>query len=162
MEPLYGMAQKNECSHYVETVTKPVRKKIRQSLYPLDFVVDEHLQATQKMSDRGLPNTIDLMLDFNDRSGLPAALGSTLSLQFVDGTSYSIIARTRKANTSTIYFALNALKKEHVQLIEKLSHVDLRALEITVDDTARAITIPDTKAVIIRRSISCIRTVSEE
>ena len=157
------MAQERDCDHFVETVTKPIRKKIRQSSYPFDFAVDQDIRVTLKISDRGMPNTLDLMLDFNDHSGLPTALGSTLSLRFVDGTSYSIIARTKNVKVSMIYFALNASsKQEHLPLIEKLSRIDLRAMEIAADDTVREITIPETKAVIIRRSISCIRTASEE
>lgn len=156
------LAQESDCDHYVETVTKPIRKKIRQSCYPFDFAVDQDIPVTLKISDRGIPNTLDLMLDFNDYNGLPTALGSTLSLRFVDGTSYSIIARTKNIKTSMIYFALNSLsKQEHLHLIDKLSRIDLRAMEITADYLLREIIIPDTKAVIIRKSVSCLSTASE-
>ena len=98
------VAQTSDCAFYV--ASDQSRKKVRHSLYPLNFVVTENIDVTLKINDKAAPNTVELIFDFEDKSGLPTELGSTLSIKFTDGTTHSIITRTKKVKTSIIYFTL--------------------------------------------------------
>lgn len=155
------VAQTSDCAFYVES--DQTRKKIQHSLYPLSFVITENIDVTLKITNKGAPNTIELIFDFNDKSGLPTELGSTLSIKFIDGTSHSIIARTKKANASMIYFTMIDSGSEYNQsLIDKLSKVDIAALAIIADYKQREIDIPETKASIVKQTIQCLRNIREE
>jgi len=149
------LAQTSECAFYVES--DQTRKKIRHSLYPLNFSVTENINVILKINNKGSANTIELMFDFEDASGLPTDLGNTIAIKFIDGSSYSIIARTKKVKASVIYFALKEVgTKEDRFLIDKLSNVDIAAFEIIVDYKQRKILIPETKAAIIKMTIRCL------
>jgi len=148
-------AQTSDCAFYIES--DQTRKQIRQSFYPLNFSVTDNMVVMLKINDKGSPNTIELILDFEDESGLPTELGSMLSIKFIDGTSNSIIARTKKANTSIIYFTLNETgSKDDPFMIEKLSKNNIRALVIIADYKQREILIPETKAAILKKIILCL------
>ena len=155
------MAQTSDCAFYV--ASDQSRKKIRHSLYPLNFVVTENIDVTLKINNKGSSNTIELVLDFEDKSELPTELGSTLSIKFIDGTVHSILARTRKVNASVIYFTLfeSGSKGDRV-LLEKLSKVDITALAIIADYKQREIPIPETKASIVKKTIQCLLNISED
>ncbi len=133
---------------------------MRHSSYPLNFAVTETIEVTLKINDKGSPHTIELMFDFEDTSGLPPELGSTLLIKFIDDTSYSIIAQTKKASSATIYFTLvekgASSNKDHDFITAKLSKVDIAALEITADYRRREIPVPETKAAIIKKTIRCL------
>lgn len=148
-------AQTSDCTFYVES--DQTRKMIRNSLYPLNFVITENIDATLKINDKGAPNTIGFIFDFEDKSGLPTELGSTLYIKFIDGTTHSIIMRTKKVKTSIIYFTLiEPSSKDNRSLINRLSKVDIVSLAIIADYKQREIFIPKTKAVIIRKTILCL------
>ena len=159
------MAQQSDCSFYIEL--DQTRKKVRHSLYPLNFTVTESIDVTLNISDKGSPNILELIFDFNDTSGLPTELGSTLLIKFTDGTSCSIIARTKKASSGIIYFTL-AEKESHssqnsqlsnnndVYITDKLSKTDISTLVIMADYKQREILIPETKAAIIKNTIQCL------
>jgi hypothetical protein len=154
-------AQTKDCAFYVES--DQTRKKIRHSLYPLNFVVTENIEVTLKINDKGSHHIIELMFDFEDASGLPTELGSTLAIKFKDGTTHSIIARTKKVNASMIYFTLTESGlKDTRSLIEKLSNVEIAVLTIIADYKSREISIPETKASIIRQTIQCLHDTTGE
>jgi hypothetical protein len=149
------LAQTSDCAFYVEA--DQTRKKVRHSTYPLNFSVTDKIDVTLKINDKGNANTIELLFDFEDASGLPTELGSTLSIKFIDGTTHSIIARTKKEKASVIYFALNeAVTKDDRFLIDKLSNVDIATLAIIADYKQREILIPETKSAIIKKTIRCL------
>jgi hypothetical protein len=155
------VAQTSDCAFYVGA--DQTRKKIRHSLYPLNFVVTENIDVTLKINDKGATNTIEFIFDFDDKSGLPTELGSTLSIKFIDGTIHSILARTKKANASMIYFTLiESDSKDNRSLIDKLSKVEISDLTIIADYKQREIYIPATKASIVKKTIQCLSGVSEE
>ena len=149
------MAQTSDCAFYV--ASDQSRKKVRHSLYPLNFVVTENIDVTLKINDKAAPNTVELIFDFEDKSGLPTELGSTLSIKFTDGTTHSIITRTKKVKTSVIYFTLiEPSSKDDRSLINKLSKIEIASLVIIADAKQREIRIPETKAAIIRKTVLCL------
>lgn len=120
------------------------------------------MEVALKLSENGSGNIIELMLDFDDKSGLPMELGSTLTIKFIDDTKYSIIARTKKITSSAIYFTLvdkkvNATsRKNDTTFAEKLMNVNILSLEIIADYQPREISMPGTKATIIKKTIQCL------
>jgi len=158
------VAQQSDCSFYIEQ--DKTQKKVSHSLYPLNFIITESIDVTLNISDKGSPNSIELIFDFSDTSGLPTELGSTLIIKFTDGTSCSIIARTKKINSSIIYFTLvekgsnssltSPSGKNDAFITDKLSKVDIRELMIMADYKQREILIPETKAAIIKNTIQCL------
>jgi len=153
------MAQTSDCAFYVES--NHTRKKIRHSIYPLNFKINENISVSLKMNDKGSSNTIELVLDFEDKSGLPTELGSTLSINFADGTTHSVIARTKKINTSVVYFTLNNTDSND-RFLDKLSKVDIVTLVIRADYEQREISIPETKASIVKKTIQCLLNINKE
>lgn len=151
--PLCLAGQDNECSFYVGTDNKHPRKKIRHSLYPLNFTVTESIDVTLNISDKGSRNIIELIFDFNDKGGLPVELGNMLTLNFMDGTSISALARTRKVYSSIVYFTFHHQSSKNDTLLEKLSDMDILSFEITADYEKRKIPIPATKAAILKETI---------
>lgn len=158
------VAQQSDCSFYIEK--NKTRKKVFHSLYPLSFIITETIDVTLNISDKGSPGTIELIFDFSDTSGLPTEMGSTLIIKFTDGTSCSIIARTKKTNSSIIYFTLvekgsNSSLTLHSGkndgfITDKLSKVYISELIIMADYKQRKILIPETKAAIIKNTIQCL------
>jgi hypothetical protein len=163
-------AQEGDCSFYIKQSES--RKKIRYSSYPLNFNVAESLEVLININDKGMPGHLEIKFDFDDRSGLPVEPGSTLSIKFIDNTTYSIIANTRNIKSSTAYFTLseanshrsanNGTNAQDKLLTDKLSKVDIRAFEISADDKKREITITDTKSDIIKKTIHCLLANTEE
>lgn len=155
------VAQTSDCSFYIKADQS--QKKIRHSLYPLTFAITENIDLTLKINDEGARNTIELIFDFDDKSRLPIELGSKLSIQFIDGTTYSIIARTKKINASIIYFTLTESgPKDNRSLIEKLSDEEIAVLTIIADYKSRKICVPETKASIMRQTIECLHNITGE
>ncbi len=158
------LAQQNDCEFYIQA--ENTRKKVRQSLYPLDFGVSESIVVSVKIHDKGKPGIIEFVFDFEDTSGLPVELGSTLTIKFTDHTAWSIIASTRKVKSSIVYFTIsdtgsrttttNHSKNANLSLTEKLSKIDIRSFEIYTDYKQREILVAETKAVIIKKTILCL------
>lgn len=158
------VAQSSDCAFYV--ASDQPRKKIRHSIYPLNFTITENINASLKINDKGSSNTIELVLDFEDKSGLPTELGTTLSIKFSDHTTYSIIASSRKIKPSIVYFTIsetgsrtsttNHSNKADRFLTDKLSTVDIRTFEITADYKQREIPVAETKSEIIKKTILCL------
>ncbi len=102
------------------------------------------------------------MLDFDDKAGLPTELGSTLSIKFVDGASYSIIAQAKKSSASIVYFTLIKPGTTPTSIDQpfkdKLLKIDISTLTIIADYKQREIHIPATKATIIKNTIHCLMT----
>jgi len=149
------MAQTSDCAFYVQS--DQTRKKISHSVYPLNFTITENIDVALTINDKGSPNTIELIFDFDDKSGLPTELGSTLYIKFIDGTTHSLLARTKKDNASIVYFTIIESGTLDLSLfIEKLSKIDITAFIITADYQQRVVLIPETKAVIIKKTINCV------
>jgi len=158
------VAQQNDCDFYIQQDQS--RKKVRRSVYPLDFGVSESIDVSIKINDKGAPGIIEFVLDFEDSSGLPVELGSTLTIKFTDHTTFSIIASSRKVKSSIIYFTIsetgsrtsatsNSNKTDRF-LTDKLSNVHIRTFEITADYKQREIPVAETKSAIIKKTITCL------
>lgn len=158
------MAQGGECNFYIHQSES--RKKVRYSSYPMNFSVTESMEVLISLNDKGMPGTIEIVFDFEDSSGLPVEPGSTLSIKFVDNTTYSIIASVRKIKSSIAYFTLPEARSHPTTnkqsnpadtfLADKLSKVEIRAFEISADYKKREIPITETKSAIIKNTILCL------
>jgi hypothetical protein len=164
MMSFWVAAQQSDCSFYIEQ--DQTRKKVRHSVYPLNFTVTENIDISIKINDKGTPGIIEFVFDFEDTSGLPVELGSTLTIKFTDHTTWSIIASTRKVKSSIVYFTLsetssntstaNHSPKADITLTDKLSKADISTFEITADYKQREIPVAETKSAIIKRTILCL------
>jgi hypothetical protein len=161
--PLCLVAQQNDCDFYVESDHERTKNKIKYSSYSLNFAVTETIDVKLKLSTKRSQNIVELVLDFEDMSGLPTELGSTLSIKFIDGTTHSIIARTKKTSASVIYFTISESGLEYDRsIIGKLSKVDISVLAIVADYEQREIFIPETKATILKKTIQCLLNINKE
>lgn len=158
------VAQETDCHFYIEQ--DQTRKKVTHSVYPFDFNVNESITVSIKINDKGTRGILEFVVDFEDTSGLPVELGSTLTIKFIDHTSYSIIASSRKVKSSIVYFTIsetgshastsNHSNKADRFLTDKLSKVDIRAFEIIADYKPREIPVAETQSAILKKTILCL------
>lgn len=134
-------------------------------MYPLGFPVTENIEVLININDKGRPGQIEIVFDFEDRSGLPVEMGSTLTIKFIDNTTYSFIASSRKLKSSKMYFtiaeagsqtATSYSNKSDNLLTDKLLKVDIHSFEISAEYKKREITINETKSAIIKNTIRCL------